>query len=237
MRKLTSLQKHLRRQIIEVSHKKRLSHLGSCFTSVDIIEAVYQVKKKNDVFVLSSGHAGVAWYVVLHKRGIISEKTLQKLYIHPDRNESQGISVSTGSLGQGLPIAVGLALAHRSRHIYCLISDGECAEGSIWEALHLTHQLKLVNLHILLNANGWGAYDPVDHDHLEQRLRATGLRVVKKNGHDLDGLIKTFRRSVKAPTIVIAETTVSQLPFLQGQDAHYHVMTEEEYRTALTLLA
>ena len=133
--KLTSEQKYLRRRIIEISYKAKFSHLGSCLSAVDIIDAMYKVKKKNERFILSCGHAGIALYVVLQKYGMMRDSDISRLRIHPDMNSRLGIDISTGSLGQGLPVAVGMALADRKRNVYCLVSDGECAEGSIWEGV------------------------------------------------------------------------------------------------------
>src|SRR6266498_2327336 len=126
-------QKKLRKRILEISHDLHFSHLGSCLSAVDLIDAIYSIKKSKDKFILSNGHAAVAWYVVLEKYGYIKDKQFyKKLHIHPDRNPKVDIHVSTGSLGQGLPIALGMALSDRKTTIYCMLSDGECAEGSIW---------------------------------------------------------------------------------------------------------
>jgi transketolase len=134
--------KNLKKRILEISYKHNLSHLGSCLTAVDIIDEIYAIKKHNERFVLSSGHAGLALYVVIEKYtkgddlgmvlGINAEDIFNHHGVHPDRCSQCGLDASTGSLGQGLPIAVGMALADRSKNVYCLISDGECSEGSVW---------------------------------------------------------------------------------------------------------
>src|SRR4030043_2429477 len=175
---LTKDQKETRKRILEISYKRKLSHIGSCISCVDLIHAVYNIKKKEDKFVLSNGHAGVALYTVLEKFGYINKEVSENLHVHPDRNSKYGIDVSTGSLGQGLPIAVGLALSDRYRNVYCVISDGECTEGSIWEALRIISENKISNIKILLNANGWGAYGKVNLDSLLKRLEGFGFKVV-----------------------------------------------------------
>ena len=158
---LTSNQKQLRRRIVELTYQLKWTHLGSCLTAVDIIDLIYQEKSPTDLFVLSNGHAGLAYYVVLEKYGYISDSIIRQLHVHPDRQIKYDIQASTGSLGQGLPIAVGMALADRRRRVFCLVSDGECSEGSIWESLRVMAELNLTNLTVLVNANGWAAYQPV----------------------------------------------------------------------------
>lgn len=235
--KLSKEQKALRRRILEISFKAGYSHIGSCLSCVDLIGAVYKYKQRDEVFVLSNGHAGVAMYVILEKYGFISDNEIKKLNVHPDRNPEVGINVSTGSLGQGLPIAIGMAVADRSKNVYCMISDGECAEGSIWESLRLAHNLGLENLIILVNANGWGAYGPIHLSDLIKRIRAFGAHVIKVDGHDANLLSKSLKIKVRSkPLVLFAVTTVEQFSFLKGQDAHYYIMKDEDYDLAMELL-
>ena len=174
-----------RERLFDISYRHKLSHLGSCLTALPIIENIFSVKKPDEKFVLSSGHAGLALYCVLESLGLgDAEEMLEKQGIHHDRLKSDGqIDCSTGSLGQGLPIAVGMAIADRSKNVYCLISDGEAAEGSVWESLRIAKQLRLENLKVYCNANGWSAYDRVDVDDLEKKFRAFGfpVEVVRTN--------------------------------------------------------
>lgn len=228
--KLNKDQRKIRRRILEISHKRHFSHLGSCLSAIDLIDAVYKIKKTNEKFILSNGHAGVALYAVLEKYGYLKNpKLLEKIYVHPDRNPKLGIHVSTGSLGHGLPIALGMAIANKNRNIYCMISDGECTEGSIWEALRLAIDLKLNNLKILLNANGWGAYDIISLDMLFKRLKSFGCILIRIDGHDSKEIISALKRKTDGPLLVFAQTSVEQFPFLKEQDAHYYVMTEEDF--------
>ena len=165
-----------------------------------------------DIFIMSNGHACVAMYVVIEKYfGIDAVELLQKYGEHPKRNEEDKIYCSTGSLGMGITVATGRALANKNRDVYCLISDGECAEGSVWEALRFIKEKKLSNLHIYVNANGWAAYDTVDLSYLENRL-------------------KSF-----LPSINFIETTVDWYG-LSGQSAHYTNLTNEQYESALKKL-
>lgn len=235
--KLTKNKKSLRRRILDVSFEANTSHIGSCLAVVDLIDEIYNIKKEEDRFILSSGHAGVALYVVLESKGIIKKASLEHLHVHPDRDIETGIDVSTGSLGQGLPIAVGMALASRERNVYVILSDGECAEGSIWESLRIAYEQKLNNLIIFICANGWGAYDPVSIVDLTRRLKGfcPNLRVV--NGHSEEEIKDILRKPhSNYPSVILAKTVSDQFSFLKDQDAHYYVMTEDDYSQAKELL-
>lgn len=202
------LNKDLKRRIIEISYKHNLSHLGSCLSAVDIIDEIYSIKKPHEHFILSSGHAGLALYCVLEKYlGLDAEKIFNHHGVHPDRCEECHIDCSSGSLGNGLSIGVGMAIADRTKNVYCLISDGECAEGSIYEALTIAEDNKLDNLRVYLNFNGWGAY------------RETKAR-------DINSL----------PFHYLVQKSEFELPFLKGQSAHYYTMKEEDYKQALNIL-
>lgn len=204
--------KELKRRIIEISYKHKLAHLGSCLTAVDIIKEIYDTKGKDEKFILSSGHAGLALYVVLEEQGgRNAEEIFEHHGVHPDRCGECGISVSTGSLGQGLPIAVGMALSDRNKNVYCLISDGEFAEGSIFEALRISENLKLNNLHIYQNNNGYAAYQST----IEYR-----------------GIFNLHFENINFHKIL----TTNEFHFLNGLDAHYKVMNEEEYDQAMEIL-
>jgi len=164
-------------RILEISHKYKLSHLSGCLTAAPIIESIYKNKKPEDIFVLSCGHVAVALYAIIEKyEGLDAEGIFLHHGVHPDRCEQCHISVSTGSLGNGLPIALGLAIAYPDRQIYCLISDGECSEGSVWETLSMRQKYNITNLNVLVNCNGWSAYDPVDRGFLFEKLIAFGLK-------------------------------------------------------------
>jgi len=195
-------------RILEISFKHKLSHIGSCLTMSPILEQIYKIKNENDIVILSAGHAGVAQYVQIEKYSngnINAEDLLNDMGIHPMRDIHRGIMTSTGSLGCGILIAIGLAIALKNRKVYCVISDGECAEGSVWEALAFCKKTNLQNIIIHVNINGFSAYDAVDRDYLEERL-------------------KCF-----LPSIIIHQTTNPEI--LGGLNAHYHIIkSEDEYQ-------
>jgi transketolase len=203
----------LKKRIIEIAYKHKLGHLGSYFSALKIIDSIYQKMNKNDIFILSSGHAALALYVCLEKyRGQDAEALFLKHGGHPHWDEEAGIFCSTGSLGLGITIALGRAVANLNRKVYVLISDGEAAEGSVWEALKTIVEQNITNIEIHVNVNGYAAYRKVDVNYLESRLK------------------------IFLPDIHIHHTTVEHFPFLKELNAHYHVMKENDYQTALKLL-
>lgn len=204
----------LKRRILDIAYKNNLSHLGSYFSSVGIIDKIYEeMDITKDIFILSSGHAALALYVVLEK---YFHHDAEKLFLkhggHPHRDEENHIHCSTGSLGLGITVAVGRAIANSNKIIHCLISDGECAEGSIWESLKFIYENNLRNIRVHVNVNGYCAYDRVDTAYLVKRLRSF------------------------LPDIHIHYTDVGHFPFLKGLNAHYHVMKKEDHEVAKKIL-
>lgn len=198
----------LEKRIIDITFQEKLSHLSSCLSAHPIIHEIYNEKKDDEVFILSNGHAGLALYVELEYRyGIDPVMLLHKHGIHPGKDLENKLYCSTGSLGSGLPIAVGRALANRDKTVYCLISDGEAAEGSIWESLRFINVAKLDNLKVYANINGMSAYEYLDIDYLETRL-------------------KTF-----LPSINIRVSQPRDFDFAKGLLTHYYVMKPEDYAT------
>jgi len=224
-----------RRRIIELSKEADTTHIGSALSVVDIIDAIYRTKKQGEKFILSNGHAAAAWYVVLESNGFITNPKINELGIHPERNPLIDIELSSGSLGQGLPVAVGLAMANRSKNVYCSISDGECAEGSIWEAVSVAAKYKLDNLKIVVNANGYAGYEEINSENLISKFHSFGCDVVDVDGHNIDEIIRGLTIETKNPLLVYARTVVDQLPFLKGLSAHYYKMTDDDYKLALEI--
>jgi transketolase len=229
-------QKQIRKRLLEIIHKSHSSHIGSCVSVIDLIDAIYFVKEKDEKFVLSNGHTATSLYVILEKNKLLENPNLEDLHIHPDRNSEKDIDVSTGSLGQGLPIAVGLALANKDENVYCLISDGECAEGSIWESLRIISDFQINNLKLIVSVNGWGAYDPISSKKLHKRLKGFDLKVININGHNTNQIIKNISKQYTKPTILFAQTSSEQFDFLKGLDAHYYSMKDEDFKLAIKQL-
>jgi len=204
--------KDLYKRLLDICYERQLHHLGSYFSALQIIDQIYSEMDKDDIFILSNGHAVVALYVILEKYyGLDAVELHEKYGDHPKRNELDKLHCSTGSLGMGVTVAVGRALANPDRDVYCLLSDGECAEGSVWEALRFAYENKVTNLKLYVNANGWSAYDTVDLDYLEKRIKA-------------------FH-----PDVNYVRTTVEHFG-LKGLHAHYTNFNEEQYKEALASL-
>lgn len=181
-----------------------MSHLGSCMTALPIIDKIYSMKKPGDVFILSSGHAGLALYVVLEKyEGRDAEFLVEKHGLHPGFDPENGIYCSSGSLGTAVTVGVGHAYANPEKDVYVLVSDGECAEGSVWEALAFAHRMHLTNFKVHVNINGYSAYDEVDSWYLFWR-------------------IKSFY-----PRAHVWFTKNPRTTFMDGLNAHYVRMSEE----------
>lgn len=197
----------LERRVIDISYQERIGHLSSTLNAVNIIDEIYQTKNPQDTFILSSGHAALALYVVLEKHQ--NQNAVELFYkhgVHPHRDVEHGIHCSTGSLGMGITVAVGYALANPNQDVYCLISDGECGEGSVWEALRFAYEKRLHNLKIYVNINGQIAYDVIDRDYLVRRLKAF------------------------LPNIEIRHTNAPDWPWAQGVLTHYYVLKPEDYQ-------
>lgn len=171
---------------------------------------IYLVKNPRDIFILSQGHAALALYVVLEKNGKgNAEELFEKHGVHPNRDLEDHIVCSTGSLGQGLPIAVGMAIADRSRDVYVLTSDGEMNEGSMWEALRIAGDLRLENLKIACIANGYSAMGKVDPEVLDTRMQ------------------------MFYPSMVVRVDTFKLPDMFQGLAGHYVNMNDEQYKEIL----
>ena len=144
----------LEKRLIDITYQERLSHLSSCLSSLPIIQEIYDQKQEDEIFILSNGHAGLALYCVLEDRyGVNPVEMLHTHGIHPGKDLPNKLYCSTGSLGCGLPIAVGHALANPHKNVWCLISDGECAEGSIWESLAFVYKYKLQSYNFCIFIN------------------------------------------------------------------------------------
>jgi len=264
IKKYQNLAKETRRLILETAFKTQTHHLGSALSIVDLLTALYfrtlkiNPKRPKDVrrdrFILSKGHASLALYVTLVKSGFFSQKELSehyatdggKLGLHPDKDSMPGIEISTGSLGQGLSVGVGLALAAKinklSYRTFVLIGDGECNEGSIWEAAMFANQQKLDNLVAILDYNhlqGLGRTEKViDLEPLADKWQSFGWIVKEIDGHNFKGIIQNFDRipfKKNKPNMIIANTVKGKgVSFLEDKlESHYKKINQEELVIAL----
>jgi len=244
---MTMMNNDLRRTIIDVVYRGKDGHIPSAFSIVDIVALLYREYLKvdphhpqdpsRDYFILSKGHGCVALYVVLAERGFLSQHDLDTfctsggiLGEHPDCTKVPGVEASTGSLGHGFPFAVGLALGLRilsmTNRIFVLVGDGECHEGTVWEAAHVANNLQLGNLCVIVDWNG-SAAQLMPRDDLPAKWRAFGWEARVADGHSEPELRAAFDRIVfqptGSPTVVIAKTVKGKgVPMLEGHGVWHH---------------
>jgi transketolase len=248
------LNKDLRQRIVDIIINSKEGHIPSAFSVVDIINYLYEKKiklpKKNnwnkrDYFFLSKGHGCAALYVVLNKFKILSDKDLNsygnfgsKLGGHPDMTKIFGVEASTGSLGHGLPTAVGVALGlkikNNNNKVYCLIGDGECHEGSIWEAANLASNLHLNNLICFLDWNK-SAQKLLKIENLKKKWEAFGWKSSIADGHSEKSLDKCFiknKETTDRPRIIICKNIKGKgVSFIEDNPVwHHKIPNNEEYK-------
>lgn len=200
-------------RLLDLTVKNKLGHLSSTFTTLPILEHIFSVKKESDRVILSNGHAGLALYTMLEKEyGHDAQKMYDDFGIHPYRDVTRNVYASTGSLGSGILIATGMALGNKDVHVHCVISDGESHEGSVWEALSFIHRHGMNNITIYVNMNGFCAYDTIDEEYLQNRLKAF------------------------LPDIKIFKTQVPDFEKINGLKGHYNVINEEDKDIILKLI-
>lgn len=248
--------KAIRRKIFKLGYAAKGAHLGGCFSAVEILTALYlggvlKLTPENlssparNRFVLSKGHAGLALYAVLHECGLIGE-IIQSycqesgcLGVHPKRNELPGIEATTGSLGHGLSYALGLALGARlaglSFQVYCLLGDGECQEGSVWEAALFAGQQRIGNLTAIIDSNRLQAMDRleaiVDMEPFESKWKSFGWDCRRVDGHNVPELVEALTdKNPAKPTVLIADTVKGKgVSFMEGKALwHYRMPDESE---------
>ena len=212
----------LRQQIVRITAESGEGHAPSSLSVLDIIYVLHKhVMRPEDKFVLSKGHAALALYVVLANIGKIKQQALDHfcedgsyLLGHPERFPEDGIEATTGSLGHGIGMACGLALAERisGRHgrVFCLIGDGEAEEGEVWSAAALAARHQLSNLTVLVDANGTSP-NRIDgirlHTSLCEKFRAFGWWTSRINGHDHPSIIRSCQPTGgDAPYVVVCDT-------------------------------
>jgi transketolase len=252
----------LRRDIVRVVYKGKDGHIPSSLSIIDIVAALYgkylKFDAKNpqspgrDYFVLSKGHGCVALYVVLAAHGFITQADLDGfcqaggiLGEHPDCTKVPGVEASTGSLGHGLPFAVGLALALKIRRmnnkVFVVVGDGECHEGTIWEAANVANNLLLGNLCVIVDWNG-SAAQLMPRDDLPAKWAAFGWKTQVIDGHSEvelhRGLNSVQFQAEGTPHAIVARTVKGKgVPMLEGHGAwHHRIPTEAEYNLIMEAL-
>jgi transketolase len=254
----------VRRIILEQSKRANVGHIGSALSVADIVFALYDrvlrvadpADPDRDRFIMSKGHAVLALYATLHVRGLLSAGQLDTyaaddtlLGMHPE-HRLPGIDFSTGSLGHGLSIGCGAALAARMsgsrRRIFVLLSDAECNEGSVWEAAMFAAHHRLGNLVAVIDMNGQQALgytrDVLDLSSMAERWRAFGWDAHEVDGHDVEQIAQTIARfdGVEGqPRVLVAATVFGRgVPFMESELRwHYLPMSDEEFDVAMSAVA
>lgn len=261
---LESKSKEIRRDIIEMVYNAKSGHPGGSLSCTDILVALFHEKmnlnldengNRIDKFVLSKGHCAPAYYAVLSSKGFIPHedlKTLRKIdsYLegHPS-NKINGIDVSSGSLGQGLSVANGMALSKKLDNaqgkVYCVLGDGEIEEGQIWEACMTANKYQLNNVIAFLDYNGLqidgNILDVKSVDNLKEKFESFGWYVQEIDGHNFKQILNAVdnTNNSKKPNMIIAKTIKGKGVSFMENNAGWHgkAPNEEEYKIAMEELS
>lgn len=259
-RELSRLAYDLRKDTVDMIVAGEGGHIGGDMSVMEILVTLYfdqmnisvenQADPNRDFFVMSKGHSVEAYYSVLAKKGFFDIRevidTFSKFgsqFIGHPNNKLAGIEMNSGSLGHGLPVCTGMALAAkmdgRASRVYTVMGDGELAEGSVWEAVMACHQYKLDNLCAVVDRNrlqiSGNTEDVMGHDDLHERFRSFGWNVIDvKDGNSISQLHDAFEEAKKVkgqPTVLIANTVKGKGSAVMENKAswHHHVPTKEEY--------
>jgi transketolase len=255
--------RRIRKGVLDMVVSAQTGHVGGVYSAAEIFTALYfRIMNINpdqphwedrDRFVLSKGHCAIGLYVCLAERGYFDKNILttfdhidSKLQAHPDMRKTPGIDMSTGSLGQGfssaLGQAVGAKLLGKTSRVYCMIGDGECQEGQVWEAALAAPHLKVDNFTVFLDANGLQLAGRIDESMplypLADKWRAFGWHVIEIDGHNFEEIftaVEEAQATKGKPTIIIASTIKGKGVSYMENNVGWHskIPTAEEYETAM----
>ena len=265
-KELSILACKVRMGIVTATHAAKSGHPGGSLSAADLFTYLYYRElnidpanpgwEDRDRFVLSKGHTAPGLYSTLALRGFFPTEELEtlrhigsRLQGHPNMNETPGVDMSTGSLGQGVSTAAGMALAARRQgkalRVYALLGDGEIQEGQVWEAMMFAHQYKLDNFCVIIDNNGLqidgNIEDVMSPYPIVDKLKAFGLFVEEINGHDFEQIGAAFakaRENKGAPTAIVMKTTKGKgVSFMEGKAGwHGKAPNDEEYAAAMNEL-
>lgn len=257
---------NIRKNIVEMIYSASSGHPGGALSCADILTALYFSEMNVDVanpkdenrdrLVLSKGHASAGLYATLAEKGFISKEELSGfrninsiLQGHPDMKKIPGVDMSTGSLGQGLSVANGMAIAgkldHKDYRVYCIMGDGEIEEGQIWEAAMTASHYKLDNLCAIVDNNNLQIdgkiTEVMNPTPIDEKFKSFGFNVININGNDIDEILDAFEKARNAkgrPTAIIAKTVKGKgVSFMENQAGwHGKAPSQEEYEKAMAEL-
>lgn len=255
--KLEQLANNIRKDILVETYNAKSGHPGGSLSAADIITMLYfeemNIDSENcnsrdrDRFVLSKGHAAPALYGALAEAGFIDKNLLptfrkigSPLQGHPSMSTLKCVDMSTGSLGQGISAAVGMALANKldqsSNRVYTMCGDGECQEGQVWEAMMAASHYKLDNLCVIIDNNNLQIDGPVNEVMsiypIDEKAKAFGMNVIKIDGHDFDQIRAAFKQARETkgqPTLILAKTIKGKnVSFMEDQVNWHGVAPNKE---------
>lgn len=264
---LKEIARQVREDVLRMIERARSSHVGSCFSTIELLVALYYrhlnvnpmatLDPERDRFLMSKGHAAAALYAVLARRGFFPREELDTFYLdgghlkgHVDAHGVAGVETSHGALGHGLAVGVGMALAAKhdgeSWRVFVMLSDGECDEGSVWEAALAANAFKLENLVAIVDYNrqqGMGATEEIiPLEPMADKWRAFGWSTVEIEGHDYQQIASAVGQVGLHPgraTAIVAHTTKGKgVSFMEGQLLwHYRTAAGDELEAALRELS
>ncbi|WP_435019896.1 transketolase [Tundrisphaera sp. TA3] len=239
------------RRLLRMHHESRVGHIGGNLSCLDMLLALHHdVLGPDDRFVLSKGHSAGAYYVTLWTLGRLGDDDLRqfhgegtRLSGHPPASGIEDVLFATGSLGHGLSLAAGLAMAKRLKgepgRVFCLMSDGEWDEGSCWEALIFASHQRLSNLAILVDLNGLQGFgttaEVADLGPLADKFRAFGATTREVDGHSRGAIVAGLDADGQGPVALVGRTIKGKgVSFMEGRmDSHYLAMSDPQYLQAL----
>lgn len=263
---LEKIANDIRKNIIKTVYNAQSGHPGGSLSCADILTVLYfnqmNINPKNpkaegrDRFVLSKGHCSPALYSTLARRGFFDEKDLDKfrkldsnLQGHPDMNKVPGVDMTSGSLGQGLSVANGMALSSKmdsaGYRVYCLLGDGEIEEGQVWEAAMTSSKYKLDNLCVIVDNNNLQIDGEIQKvkglNKIEQKFESFGFKVITIDGNNIEQLLDSFdiaKMTKGMPTAIIAKTVKGKGVSFMENNAKWHgkAPNDEEYKIAMSEL-
>ena len=267
IRNLEEKARGLRQRIIKMIYKARASHIASAYsvleTLIYLYDSVLKVNPKNskgvnrDRFILSKGWAASALYAVLADKGFFNMKELDSYCMNGSKfigittmSGVPGIETTTGSMGHGLPVGAGMALAAKKTkkdyRVFVVISDGELDEGSTWEAIFFAGHNRLDNLILVVDYNGWQSFgrtkDILNPEPLSDKFKAFNWETIEADGHNFISLEKAFKKiplKKGRPTAIIAHTTKGKgVSFMEDRNEwHYKYPNKQEFEKALKELS
>jgi len=242
-----TIAKEVRRKALTMVHNAQTSHIASNFSVADMAVVLYENLKDEDRVVWSKGWAAATTYILLARRGIIPESDLDIFpkapYLNLVEIGVEGVETTGGSMGHGLPVALGIALGQKKAgtpgRVYCIMSDGEMNEGTTWESIMIAAHHNLDNLTVLVDRNTWQAMgrteDIIKLEPLQDKWKIWGWDAARVNGHDYEALEKALLEPTSAPRVIIGDTIKGKgVSFMEDSLVfHYKYVDDEVYKKAM----